>query len=71
MPKGAEKEKTYGHCKDNGVAAIGRIIRYHSAHIDATPYIALWMHFLPLKHDKEEGMDQNSFLVHILLYSLI
>jgi len=30
IPKGAEKEKVYGYCKDNTVAALGKIIKNHA-----------------------------------------
>jgi hypothetical protein len=59
IPKGSEKEKTYGHCRDNGIAAMGKIIKAHFAIFDATPYLTIWLNFLPLKFDKEEGMVQN------------
>lgn len=65
IPKGSEKEKTYGHCRDNGVAALGKIIKAHSNLFDPTPYIAVWIRFLPLKFDKDEGMVQNELLVLI------
>jgi len=66
IPKGSEKEKTYGHCRDNGVAAIGKIIKQHSTVFDSRPAIGFWIHFLPLRHDKEEGMVQNELLVDIM-----
>ena len=59
IPKGFEKERTYGHCRDNGVASIGKILKAHWNIIDVKPYLTLWIRFLPLKHDKEEGMAQN------------
>lgn len=63
IPKGSEKEKTYGHCRDNGIAAIGKIIKAHFALFDTRPYLAIWLNFLPLRHDKDEGMVQNELLV--------
>ena len=66
IPKGSEKEKTYGHCRDNGVAAIGKIIKAHSTVFDSRNALGFWIHFLPLRHDKEEGMDQNELLVDIM-----
>lgn len=63
ITKGGEKEKTYGHCRDNGIAAIGKIIKTHFALFDPKPYLAIWLNFLPLKHDKDEGMVQNELLV--------
>lgn len=71
IPKGSEKEKTYGHCRDNGVAAVGKIIKAHSNLIDPIPYIAIWIRFLPLRFDKDEGLVQNELLVIILLFRSI
>ena len=28
--------------------------------------LSFWVHFLPLKHDKEEGMVQNELLIDIM-----
>ena len=58
IPKGSEKEKTYGHCRDNGIAAMGKIMKAHFSLFDPRPYISIWMKFLPLRFDKEEGFDQ-------------
>jgi hypothetical protein len=63
IPKGIEKEKTYGHCRDNGIASIGKIIKAHFNLFDPKSYIAIWLRFLPLRHDKDEGMTQNELLV--------
>jgi hypothetical protein len=38
---------------------MGKIIKAHFAIFDATPYLTIWLNFLPLKFDKEEGMVQN------------
>ena len=53
VPKGSEKEKTYGHCRDNGVAAIGKIVKVHASVFDPRPALSLWINYLPLRHDKE------------------
>lgn len=67
VAKGSEKEKTYGHCRDNGVAAIGKIIKAHLSIFDVRPALSFWIHFLPIRHDKEEGMGQNELLADIML----
>ena len=66
VPQGSEKEKAYGHCRDNGVAAVGKIIKAHASVFDATPAITLWIHFLPLRHDRDEGFVQSELLVDIM-----
>lgn len=35
IPQGGDKNKIYGHAKDNAVAAVGKIIKHHSDKIDA------------------------------------
>lgn len=67
VPKGSEKQKTYGHCRDNGVAAVGKIIKTHSTIFDPRPALTLWIHLLPLRHDKDEGMVQNELLADIMM----
>jgi len=64
IPKGTEKEKSYGHCKDNAVAAVGKFIKTHSEAVDIRTYIASWFSFLPLRHDKPEAITQHELLVH-------
>lgn len=59
IPKGSEKEKSYGHCKDNAVAAMGKFIKHHSENFDIVDYIATWFSCLPLKHDKPEAILQH------------
>jgi hypothetical protein len=68
IQKGAEKEKSYGHCKDNAVAAVGKFIKSHNEVIDIRNYIANWFSFLPLRHDKPEAIVQHELLVINLSY---
>lgn len=67
IPKGTEKEKSYGHCKDNAVAAVGKFIKTHSEAVDIRTYIASWFSFLPLRHDKPEAITQHELLCDIML----
>lgn len=67
LPKGAEKEKSYGHCKDNAVAAVGKFIKTHSEAVDIRTYIYSWFSFLPLRHDKPEAITQHELLCDIML----
>ena len=57
-PKGPEEEISYYCCRENGVAAIGKIIKTHSSVFNPRMAISFWIHFLPLRYDKEEGMIQ-------------
>lgn len=67
VPKGAEKEKSYGHCKDNAVAAVGKFIKKHNETFDISNYVAAWFSFLPLRHDKPEAILQHELLVLFFL----
>lgn len=52
IKKGTEKENTYGHCRDNAIASMGKIIKAHGENFNCQPYITYWFSFLPLKFDK-------------------
>jgi len=39
IPSGSEKYKAYGYCKDNTVAAVGKIIKNHSNTIQNLPEV--------------------------------
>ena len=57
--KGSENKNTYGHCRDNGVAAIGKIIKTHAVVFNPRMALSFWVNFLPLRYDKGEGLIQN------------
>ena len=57
----------YGHCKDNAISAFGKIIKYHGGSFDPKPCLLLWLNYLPLKNDKQEGHIQHSFLTEIVI----
>ena len=59
IAKGTEKQKTYGHCRDNAIASIGKIIKTHGESFNCAPYIAYWFTFLPLRFDKAEAIAQH------------
>lgn len=67
IPKGSEKEKTYGHCRDNAVASIGKIVKAHGGAFDIKPYISAWLTYLPMKHDKGEAVEQHELLVDLMV----
>ena len=48
------------------MASIGKIIKAHSTVVDTQIAINFWLHFLPLRHDKDEGMIQNELLIDIM-----
>ena len=67
MAKGSEKEKTYGHCRDNAIASLGKVIKTQGGvaegNMTVRPYIDVWLTFLPLKYDKPEAIVQHELLV--------
>lgn len=68
LPGDNEKAKVYGHCKDNTVSAIGKIIKSHYETLAKGPeVIQLWLSNLPLKFDKPEAKLQHDLLADIML----
>lgn len=49
------KAKQFYHAKDNAVSALGKVIRYQTANIDAGTIIPEWLNLLPIKNDVEEA----------------
>jgi hypothetical protein len=68
IPGDNEKAKVYGHCKDNTVSALGKIIKNHYENLSNGPdIIQLWLNNLPLKFDKPEAKLQHDLLADIML----
>ena len=59
MPSGVKgkkaKEKKFNYARDNAISALGKIIRYQSAHIDVNSIVPEWLNLLPIKADVEEA----------------
>ncbi|EGR31191.1 hypothetical protein IMG5_116170 [Ichthyophthirius multifiliis] len=66
-PQGSEKEKTYGHAKDNAISSLGKIIRYQSESLSLNEILGLWLNNLPLKFDKQEGVFQHRLLAELTI----
>ena len=49
----AQTQKIYGHCQDNCVAVIGKILKKFNKHFDLKFLYDKWLEVLPLKYDKE------------------
>lgn len=64
ISQGAEKEKEYGHARDNSIASIGKIMKTHS--IIQPEIISYWLNNLPLTFDKPEGHVQHAFLAEMI-----
>jgi hypothetical protein len=69
IPKGSEKAKLYGSCKDNAVASIGKIVKSHGGSFDPKPILKIWLSMLPLRSDKPEACGQHELLTDIMLNS--
>lgn len=67
IPIGDEKNKVYGHCRDNCISALGKIIKNHNDKINLNEVIQVWLNNLPLKFDKPEAKIQHELLTDILL----
>jgi len=58
----------YGHCKDNVVSAMGKIIRQNKiGGNDLKQVVEVWFGKLPLYHDKEEAKYNHELLVDIMI----
>jgi len=67
IPQGNEKTKVYGHCYDNTVAALGKIIKSQSDKINLVEVVNVWVEKMPIKYDKEEAVIQHELLTDIVL----
>lgn len=61
------KQTQFNHARDNAIAALGKIIKYQEANIDAAAIIPSWVSLLPLHHDLEEAQMQNEIFAEILI----
>eukprot|EP01016_Furgasonia_blochmanni_P040096 TRINITY_DN5079_c0_g1_i7.p1 TRINITY_DN5079_c0_g1~~TRINITY_DN5079_c0_g1_i7.p1 ORF type:complete len:348 (+),score=120.14 TRINITY_DN5079_c0_g1_i7:414-1457(+) len=67
VPQGNENNMILGHCRDNTIAAVGKIIKAQGDKLgDVATVIRFWVQALPLKHDIDEGSVQHQLLVEIL-----
>lgn len=54
-----DKLNSYLYCRDNIVAAIGKIMRSHIDIIHVEPFLPIWLLYLPLLKDTEETEQQT------------
>ena len=62
-----EKQRIFFHCRDNIIAAIGKLIFYQSEHINIQEIIKIWVFNLPIKYEKFECYFQHELLASISL----
>ena len=60
------KVKQFMHAKDNAVSALGKIIKFQSATVDAGSLIPNWLSLLPIKNDIDEAKHMNELLTTFL-----
>ncbi len=60
------KVKQFMHAKDNAVSALGKIIKFQSATVDAASLIPNWLSLLPIKNDMDEAKHMNELLTFFL-----
>jgi hypothetical protein len=63
-----DSDKQYGHCRDNSIAALGKIIKSQSESLggDLQGALQTWLNLLPLRFDKPEAIIQHSFLAEVV-----
>lgn len=63
LPKQDKNSKRcYGHCQDNCIAVIGKIIKRFNKLFDLKFLYMKWLEVLPLKFDAEENRIQMRFI---------
>jgi hypothetical protein len=60
------KVKQFMHAKDNAVSALGKIIKFQHATVDASSLIPNWLSLLPIKNDIDEAKNMNELLTLLL-----
>jgi hypothetical protein len=60
------KVKQFMHAKDNAVSALGKIIKFQNATVDASSLIPNWLSLLPIKNDIDEAKNMNELLTLLL-----
>lgn len=64
----SDTDKVYGHCRDNTVAALGKLLKNQpdSFGADFLTGLQMWLELLPLSHDKPEARIQHAMLADIV-----
>jgi hypothetical protein len=64
-----DEKKTKKYARDNGVSAVGKILKYHKNELgnEYQNIMDFWINSLPINEDNEEGKICNQFLIDILM----
>ena len=62
-----KSEKTHGHARDNAIAALGKVIKFHSGYIDKDVVVNGWLSLLPLRFDKLESKNMTELVAKLAL----
>lgn len=57
-----DKQRMFLHCRDNILAALGKIIYYQSEKVNFMRVLNIWVFNLPIRHEKYECYFQHEFL---------
>lgn len=60
-------ERDWELARDNGIAALGKIIKYQAAHVDLKNICTQWLSYLPIRKDEAEMIEQHELLCDIIL----
>lgn len=66
IPMG-KSEKTHGHARDNAIASIGKLIRFHHVNLNINLVVPAWLSLLPLKYDKMESKNMTDLVALMAL----
>ena len=62
-----EEEEELEICRENFVANLGKIIKYHIDYEKIKEIMHFWVENLPIKFDEEIGLEQHELLLFIIL----
>lgn len=65
--KNDEREDDWEAARDNAIASIGKILKYQGNTVSFGEIWARWLHYLPIKMDKDEAKPIHEFVIDTLL----
>lgn len=67
IPSDNQDEYDWGLARDNGVAALGKIIKFQSNQVDLKLLCPKWVNLLPIIEDNDEMFEQHELLCDLIL----
>ena len=62
-----EDDEEWGYARDNLIASVGKIIKYHSNLVNINELVPKWLSNLPIMHDQSEAKLQHTMLCELIL----